>query len=63
MLLPQETRASGSNIEKESQMPHLKLNIYIYIYIYIHIYILYIYSFLETRINFVEQRLKFSHSE
>ena len=54
MLLPQETRASRNNIEKESQMPH----IYIYIYIYI-----YVYSFLETRINFVEQRLKFSHSE
>ena len=50
MLLPQETRASRNNIEKESQMPH----IYIYIYVY---------SFLETRINFVEQRLKFSHSE
>ena len=65
MVLPQEVGASENNIEKESQKPRQKLKIYIYIY---RKYVLCLQSstsgsFLQICINFVEQRLKFSHLE
>ena len=68
--LSQEVGASGSNIEKEPQKPQPKLRKYIYIYI-LNIYREYLLclqsnasgSFLQTFINSVEKRLKFSHFE
>ena len=65
-FLQQEARAFGNNIGKEPQKPHPKLEI-----MYI-IYLLRIFAlpaiqckwyFLQTCINFVENRLKFSHFE
>ena len=66
-FLPQEARAFGNNKEKEAQKPRPKLKKYVY-YIFTREYLLCLQSnargrFLQTCINFVEQRLKFSHFE
>ena len=66
-FLPQEPGGSGNNTEEESQKPRAKLKIYIDVK-YLREYLLCLQSsasgsFLQTCINFVEQRLKLSHFE
>ena len=67
MFLPQEAGAFGNKIEKEPQIPHPKLNKYVY-YIFTEnicsaCSLMQVVGFLQKCINFVEQRLKFSHFE
>ena len=66
-FLPQEAGAFGNNIEKEPQKRRPKLKKYVYYTFTKNISSacspMRSSSFLQTCINFVEQRLKFSHFE
>ena len=67
MFLHQETGAFGNNIGKESSKPRPKLRKYVY-YIFPENICsarnpMQVVVFLETCINFVEQRLKFPYFE
>ena len=67
IFLPQEAGAFGNNIEKEPQKPCSKLKKYVY-YIFTEnicsaFSLMQVVSFLQKCINFIEQRLKFSHFE
>ena len=67
IFLQQEVGVFRNNIEKKSQKPHSKLKKKCILYIYRE-YLLCLQfntsgSFLQKCINFVEQRLKFSHFE
>ena len=67
MFLSQVAGVSGNNIEKEPQKPRPKLK-KIYILNIHREYLLCLHSnasgsFLQRCINFIEQRLKFSHFE
>ena len=64
-FLPRESGASGNNMEKKSQKPHPRLKKTLNFY---REYLLCLQSsasgsFLQTCINFLEQRLQFSHSK
>ena len=67
MFLTQEARAFGNNIEKEPQQPNPKLKKCVY-YIFTENICsafnpMQVVVILQTCINFVEQRLKFSYLE
>ena len=67
ILLPQEAETFGNNIEKEPQKSCPKLKKYVYYIFKVNILLCLLSnasgSFLQKCINFVEQRLKFSHFE